>query len=928
MTDTPEKINLAHPSAVRTVSVLPTNHTPTFVSINSFEVLFLDKKREEIGKKIFTFDFKKEQDVIDLAAYYIENADTTNMSIYLAVNESIRPAKAARNRLNENKNSNGLHWDLPAGYVRLVRGHASIEDTVLDILENKIHLTTDGPIEFLGGSYFPSVGGSTELVLPRGIQVKKPDNLKTVVYGKGFERSRRIEMMELQEIVDKYFTREIEDTRLLEVAFRLARYKGKKLDVPIKLQTDGIETYIDEKTYPDIDPKVDTNINQKTDQNLLSERIIEGKELQTLMHNLHNDSDISAIVINETKNPRNNSFLQVKTYEVENRNSLGEIIDTYKADIIFRKGIDSVDIGTYFWNNKKLYIGVKVGVRPAIAVRNSKRHPLHIDANFFNIEGVSGSCEGEKTIEEFIELAKNEVEEELGVLLKGKPIYVGSDFPSVGHNAEKAHRILAEIDPTKKSNRKQTIDETVKVFYIELDELLKLADQGTVRDMRLSLNAHLLKTIFNYGSFERIHDSKNKTAYLELINQGSYIQKWIARNALSVDVDLHESTYYRRLKGYCENELGLVGVNFSHDSEKGFFDPLIPLFAIPHPKDANKLPFYLLHDMRHYTLGDFVPYKITEEGTLTSIDLQTYQRAKCGNECEAVYFSDVIMPELFGIDRAEKIFGGNSVAGAMLSLGIHTEEAREAIVKIEREGIIPKKIINHQNFEKYRDVFIGRLLRFHVLDREKTKKDYEEWIKHPEVGKVALQFCNAYNNLQEYESTFSKTLDHLLHYSEGTNPLKAEIARTINVDIRITALNLAYVKEYLLENERKEDSLHNQKNQETQITLRIKKINEIDEHINLLKEAYLNLLEIKKNIQDIDSSTENISAYEKIITLKKEKIADTKNLLNEIREGNSLSKSQKEYIQGKEVYFFVNHEVNSEFVKKEIERLERESKEE
>ena len=87
-----------------------------------------------------------------------------------------------------------------------------------------------------------------------------------------------------------------------------------------------------------------------------------------------------------------------------------EIVDTYNADIIFRKGVDSVDIGTYFWNNKKLYVGVKVGIRPAIAVRSSKRHPLHIDANFFNIEGVSGSCNGEEAIEDFIELAKNELQ--------------------------------------------------------------------------------------------------------------------------------------------------------------------------------------------------------------------------------------------------------------------------------------------------------------------------------------------------------------------------------------------------------------------------------------------------------------------------------------------------------------------------------------
>ncbi len=927
MTNTSEKINLAHPSTVRTVATIPLDIPPKFVSIKSFEVLFLNKKRKEIEKKIFTFDFKKEQDVIDLAAYYVENVDKADMNIYLAVNQSIRPAKAARIELDEN--NNGLHWDLPAGYVRLVRGHAGIVDTVLDILENKINLTADGPIEFLGGSYFPSVGGSTELVLPRAIQVKKPDNLKRVIYGKGFERSRRIQMMELQEIVDKYFTGEIEDTRLLEAAFRLARYKGKKLEIPIQLQSEEIDTPINQK----IDPKIDQKIQDK--------RIIEGKKLQAEMHELHNNSDISAVVINETNNQRSNSFLRVKTYKVENENSSGEIIDTYNADIIFRKGVDSVDIGTYFWNNKKLYMGVKVGVRPAIAVRSSRRHPLHIDANPFNVEGVSGSCNGEEAIEDFIELAKNEIEEELGVLLKGKAIYVGTDFPSVGHNVEKVHRILAEIDPTKKINRKQTIDETVKVFYIELDELLQLADQGTVRDMRLSLNAHLLKNIFNYGTFEALHDSEIKTNYLALINQGSHIQKWLAKNALEIDVNLHESAHYRRLKGYCENELGLVGIEFSHNSEKGFFDPLIPLFAIPHPKDANKLPFYLLHDMRHYTLGDFVPYKITNKGTLTSIDLQIYQRAKCGNECEAVYFSDVLMPEHFGVNRAEKLFGGNSVAGAMNALEITQEEARNAIISIEREGIIPKKIINHKNFEKYRDVFIGRLLRFHVLDREKTKRDYEEWMKHPEVGKTALQFCNAYNNVEEYESTFSKTLDQLLSYSEGTNPLKAEISRTINMDIRITALNLAYMKEYLLENVKLENTKlecekienkisKNEKveNTESENIKLEKEIQTLDIHLELLKRSYDCLLDTKKRIEDIDCSTENIAAYQLLQNLQEGIIKDSGIFLNSLTQKDFLTSVQKENIQGKTVYFFVDPgTIDTAFVKNEMDRLERESRE-
>lgn len=99
-----------------------------------------------------------------------------------------------------------------------------------------------------------------------------------------------------------------------------------------------------------------------------------------------------------------------------------------------------------------------------------------------------------------------------------------------------------------------------------------------------------------------------------------------------------------------------------------------------------------------------------------------YIEAMSWAECHAVHYSDYIIPIKYGVEKAEAIFGGKSVARSLIELGITDEQkALETIVSIERDGIIPEEILRHPRYEEEKDVIVGRLLRFHVMDKEQSK---------------------------------------------------------------------------------------------------------------------------------------------------------------------------------------------------------------
>jgi 8-oxo-dGTP pyrophosphatase MutT (NUDIX family) len=810
MKELPDRPPIRHPERVK-------ESVEDFrINLKHFAITFYNGANEEVPSDghIFSVEFPKYQDVVDLVPYVQEEGQSPRM----VLTRSFRPIVAERQKhgadsseLNAPKDTSHM-WEIFGGYIRPEEGEAGMDVSTAHILERKFPTAkVEGELETLGGCYFPSVGTATELVYPRAQRISEPSSLP-----------ENIELKTPQEIIDGYLAGTYFSTRLVELAFRFARSTHTPLTRP------------------------DTPFGpfESVDPSSFQDRQITLTEARALVSNL--DTNNASITHIEAKQVAASTkpFLKSIVSEVT-------LPDGTNAsfDFVMREGMDSVDVGCFVPVGDKIFIPIKCGVRPTLAVRNLEPHPIHTDTSPLFIEGVAGSLKGtERTLADVEAVAKDEIREEIGI----EPttlIPIGYDYPSPGHNLERTYRYLAPVDPAREVHKDQSVDETVGQWYVELNDLLQLVDEGVIRDPRLSLNARLIAHLSGYSERERPAAPREvERKYDSIINHGSDIQAWLSESARDVDNKLSRSVYYRRLKSYCENELGIVALPLTHPDEAGFFSAMVPVFAIPEHTDAQKMPFNFLHDLFHYATWGFVPLKgITENGEIEMHSFEDYFEAIGGNECHAVWYSDVIMPEEFGIAEAESIFSGDSVASAFLALDMDEEQAREAIRTIELRGEIPKEMLDHPNFERYRDVFIDRLLKYHVLDHENTKGVYEYWEQHPFVLKTAARFCNAFTDLAQYEHHYLSTLDDIRAYTEGLNPLRAHLSRTANVRIRLSAMRLAVLHEHLT-------SRNIEGGQPEQIV----------QHLDELAHAYEEINAMRQKVEDVDPSPEHLEMLERL----------------------------------------------------------------
>lgn len=198
-------------------------------------------------------------------------------------------------------------------------------------------------------------------------------------------------------------------------------------------------------------------------------------------------------------------------------------------------------------------------------------------------------------------------------------------------------------------------------------------------------------------------------------------------------------------------------------------------------------------------MGEFIPWYRDKDGSLQIRDKDTYIRMMAWTEAEAVYYSDVVTPGFIGIERFEEIINPKndpkiiSLGRAFRDMGVSGPDARRALIEIERDGVIPDMIKNNTRFSEFNELFVGRMLRFHVLDAYQAGYEYEWWQSHEHVAEVMLRFGITHNDPDIFVAGFDQSIEMLAVYKEGFNPLRAELARMINIDIRTLALKIAYV---------------------------------------------------------------------------------------------------------------------------------------
>ena len=69
---------------------------------------------------------------------------------------------------------------------------------------------------------------------------------------------------------------------------------------------------------------------------------------------------------------------------------------------------------------------------------------------------------------------------------------------------------------------------------------------------------------------------------------------------------------------------------------------------------------YFLHDLDHYRMGEFLPWRKNENGQWEMIDEEEYLRMMAWTEAVAVHFSDVTIPRMLGMEQFSSIINPES----------------------------------------------------------------------------------------------------------------------------------------------------------------------------------------------------------------------------------------------------------------------------
>jgi hypothetical protein len=201
------------------------------------------------------------------------------------------------------------------------------------------------------------------------------------------------------------------------------------------------------------------------------------------------------------------------------------------------------------------------------------------------------------------------------------------------------------------------------------------------------------------------------------------------------------------------------------------------------------------------------------------------------------------------------MFNGPSVGEALEAFGLTGTAAREAIATIEREGVIPKEIVEQTDtYAKYRSIFTERLLKFYVQDREHIRLQIDNWKKNKHVAKTASRFFPlAFGDLKAHLRQIGEFDATMKGYPDGFHPLKSEIARTMVMDVCVRAMQLTHYRQQVWE---------------TQQPGYGEVIKEINDTVDELEQALELLRESHTILKGVDPSPEAMQSF---ITLKRVK---------------------------------------------------------
>lgn len=877
------------------------------VKTRHFKVRYLDANEVEVkAAEIHSLGIIEHQDAVDTLVY---GQDDSGYKI--AIYQAIRPVLPSRHKASDatlvgNEEYTGLLWSLPATNLRIEEGHAGVEDAGKKILKQKIGINlevTSADLEFLGGSYFTSIGGTTESCRPVALRVPLPPDLQRIKFGETFHANVLTKFEDFHQALQSCLNGTYHDLRLLAHLLRFARYKGIEVPALGILSQNKIQK--ERALHPAVAKRM---LTQAAVRKLIDARHLERQSIQR-------------VEVSETSAP-SEPFVETEVLDVTMYNKMSTTIGTFSAEAMRRRGQDCVDIGAWFFHNDALYLAINRGPRPGVAARELFEHPVSSPCNHIHIDGISGMLPKQDiTLQTVFQTAAATLKRETGLSGLGAAQYLTYAYTSPTYDKERTYLVLQQIDPSQ--IQEEAADE---IYFVKAQDILALAEQGYIRDQRLEIFAHLL-ALEGEKANQKIPRqlSAVELEFLQLINSASPIQAYLSKHCQEVDAELSRFAEYRNAKIYLENERGLIFVPSTETGDVNVFRSAFARFDYDENEDQNKLPFSLDHDLRHWAAKDLCPYLIDKNrsilhdshGDPLMLPRDQFRRALTVNECFVGWHSDVILPSQYDLHKADlhkakKITWRGKVAQAFEVMGLSKQEALNAILSIEGNGIIPAKILKHARYQEFRDVIVDRYLRFHVLDQLQSDIIYNNWQKHAWVAQVMIRFCDVHTDVQDYYRGLRESMQMLKKYAEGRNRFKQEIALAKASGVQNSAIRIASLMEYMCEN-------RNVGYEKAYL--------ECEKWLERLYEALLNLEDIHARIKNTELNDENIALYRRYKRINNGLIKPARDFIKGLSERNDLfTSAQLAQAHSRELFFLEDLKIRDEAaIRARLDELEQRS---
>ena len=764
------------PRAIQTIEVESTENPP---EIPFQTYAFKRDRRGSLAHQngiFYSLSFRPQQDVLDLIIF--SRDENGEISIYALEKE--RPALAARDKLGlPQLESKGLQLNLPGRYFE-EDGTAGGVDGSTDQYLNKYGLLRKSGVAFLGPAYFVDPH-SPELASPRIVEVYPKDvpDSGLVLFGEKFEGQAILKKLSPQDIFDGFQKGIITDLRLVQAVHRFyEQERGQKTDETLRLnQNNSLRRSL---------PIAAADIAATTAAFAIPilDKTSFRRQLRAIQTNIHSIRSVGPTVLSPDVSVKRWIAINKRNAEQTDFN------DTYEFDLSVATRPDSIHPIPYFQAGETIYVLINFGERVAAVLRNQVAHRIYSNYGAGRFEGIYMRPQPGLPAEKLEGLIRLSLKEDLGITLDidSKPEYLGRGTFSPGFDPGVATYYCTKIDPTKFENK----ESNANIVAVSLEDLGDLIDSGDVYSLELIVAYVLLSKKFDIH--RKIVDKGEGSAEIyneltQIFNGSSQTRRILAGQHPAVYSALLSSKEGQNVIAYLLNEgRGITYTHSKYKKEKGLFDGGMPLSPIG-AKENIQERILGFHDCMHAILRDPQVFQLPISVMVANKDVtfseliqsqeciqlseEKYTDALLERESDALWFSEVYVPSIYGFENYRSDLGKTSLGEVFIECGFDTlPKQRAAIRSMVMDGIISPELIKSPRYNDIQWCVQEKLLGYFIRDKKKNcRLLYNARVREPVKSKIislfyplssvtleqVLQYSHAVNNLKEYTVTLRST---------------------------------------------------------------------------------------------------------------------------------------------------------------------------